>query len=251
MTFLYRLTLKNFSLFVISTCVFLACSQESKPEKNNIVKEEPRIEPKDFYKFKHLLPESNYSYDIEITNIDFKTHKNAFVFNADKYSVPAKLDGISFSIEYKIKNPYAKLMQIPFPDYFYITANAFKDQEGFIYDKFCRCYLNNQSKTTNSKGKEIYDFTLPNSDESSADRRVLEFNPNETKEFKISFTEPFPSITPTITFVGFNQHLAKQVDNEIYSNMTDEEKAANETFNHALTIDIKSKTIINRTKIKS
>lgn len=241
------------NLIIFSTFIIQSCSSDSEKtiEKTITAPVEVEVEPKDFYKFTHLLPESNYSYEVEITKIDFKTKENAFTVSKEKYDQPVKLDGISFTIEYKIKNPYMRIMQVPFPEYFYITANAFKDQEGFIYSKGCRCYLNNQSKTTNSKGKEIYDFTLQNSDRSSAYQRVIEFSPNEVKEFKIAFTEPFPSTTPTITFVGFNQHLAKQVDHETYSKMTDGEKAKNETYNHALVIDIKSKTIIKRIKIKT
>lgn len=222
----------------ISILLFLltfSCSQDNeqieKPVIESVVQPEIKIEPKDFPKFKHSLPESNYSYDIEITSIDFKVHKDAFSSVKEKYDVPEKADGLTLILKFALTNPYNRAMQIPFQSYFEITAEEFKAIGGnhFIYSKSCHCHINNSAEIIDAKGKELYEFTVRNPDKNSVYQQMIDFAPNEKKEFVINFKEPFPNNIKEITFAGFN---------------------ADNGENHALVIDVISKKIIGRKTMK-
>lgn len=236
--------------YILPIIIFLSsCSSEPKRIENKTPEPLPKIEPKDFYSFKHLLPESDYFYNIEITDIDFKTHKNSFSIKKDKYDVPTNADGLTLTLKYKMTNPYNKAMQIPFPDYFYVTSKEFEGLEHFQYFKGCRCHSNSMTEIKNSKGKDIYDFTTDDANSISR-QRLIEFKPNETQEFTVTFTEPFPNNVKSITFVGFNEHLYKEVDFNVYEKMTEAERDANKAREHALEINVASKKIIDRTTVK-
>lgn len=228
---------------------FSSCSSEPEQVKSETIAPSTKVEPKDFYTFKHLLPESDYSYNIEITEIDFKTHKDAFSITKDKYDVPTKTDGLTLTLKYKMTNPYSKTMLVPFPDYFYVTSEEFNGLEHFEYFKGCRCYSNSMTEIKNSKGKDIYDFTTDQNDGISR-QRIIEFKPNETQEFTITFTEPFPNSVKSITFIGFNEHLYKEVDYNLYEKMSEAERDANKAASHALTISIPFKKIVERSTVK-
>lgn len=229
---------------------FSSCSSEPEQVKNETLTPPIKVEPKDFYSFKHLLPESNYFYNIEITEIDFITHKDAFSIAQNKYDVSSKTDGLTLKLKYKMTNPYNKVMLIPFPDYFYVTSEEFEGLEHFEYFKNCRCYSNSMTSIKNSEGKEIYDFTT-NQNDGISRQNIIEFKPNETQEFTITFTEPFPNTIKSITFVGFNEHLHKEVDYNLYEKMSEAEREANKASSHALTISIPFKKIIERSTVKN
>lgn len=230
--------------------LLISCSSETKQIENNVIIPPAKIEPKDYYKFKHLLPEGDLSYNIEISEIDFKMHKDAFSIAKNKYDVPGKSDGLTLTLKYKMTNPYNKSMQIPFPEYYYVTSNEFEGLEKFEYFKGCRCHSNSMTEIKNSNGKGIYDFTIDDNDGISR-QRLIEFKPNETQEFTITFTEPFPNSVNSITFVGFDEHLHKEVDFSVYEKMSEAEREANEAKKYALIINVASKKITNRTIVKS
>jgi hypothetical protein len=229
--------------------ILVSCSNE--PEKSESISVAPsaKIEPKDFYKFKHLLPESEYAYDIEITTVDFKNHKNSFTTKKEKYDAPTEMDGLTLNIKFKMTNPYNKVMQIPFPDYFYVTSKEFDGLEKFSFSKGCWCHSNSSTEIKNEKGKDLYDFTKRSTD-GVLSAQIIEFKPNETQVFTISFSEPFPAAVKSLTFVGFNQHLYKQVDYSVYEKMSESEREATEAKSHGLVINIASKKIIDRTIMK-
>lgn len=228
---------------------FSSCSSESTPAENTTIPAPTKVEPKDFYTFKHLLPESDYFYNIEITEIDFKSHKDAFSITKDKYEVPTKTDGLTLTLKYKMTNPYNKVMQIPFPDYYYVTSKEFDGLEKFSFSKSCWCHSSGATEIKNEKGKDLYDFTKRSTDGVSSNQ-IIEFKPNEIQEFTITFTEPFPNNINSITFVGFNEHLSKEVDYNVYEKMTEAERDANKAAQYALVINVASKKIIDRTIIK-
>lgn len=228
---------------------FSGCSSELEQAENKTVAPPIKIEPKDFYTFKHMLPESDYFYNIAITEIDFKTHKDAFSITQNKYDVPTKTDGLTLTLKYKMTNPYNKVMQIPFPEYYYVTSTEFEGVDHFEYFKGCRCYSNSMSEIKNNKGKDINDFTIDNNDGVSR-QRLIEFKPNETQEFTITFTEPFPNSVKSITFVAFNQHLRKEVEYSVYEKLSEAEREVNEATLYGLVINVVSKNITDRVTIK-
>ena len=228
---------------------FSSCSSELEQLENKSSLPPAKIVPKDFYKFKHLLPESDYFYNVEITDIDFKTHKDAFSITLNKYDVPTKTDGLTLTLKYKMTNPYNKVMRIPFPEYFHVTSEEFKGLEHFEYFKGCRCHSNSSIEIKNSIGKDIYDFTTDDNNGISR-QRLIEFKPHETQEFTITFTEPFPNTVKSISFVGFNEHLYKEVDYNLYEKMSEAERDANRAAEYALVINVAFKKIVERTIVK-
>lgn len=228
---------------------FFSCSPASTNVEDKTVLFPPKIEPKDFYKFKHLLPESNYFYKIEVTKIEFEVNKDVFSITQDKYDVPTKIDGLTLTLKFKMTNPYNKAMQIPFPDYFYVTSEEFNGLKDFGYFKGCRCYSSSMNDIKNSKGKSIDDFTTDNNDGISR-QRLIQFEANEVQEFTVKFTEPFPKTVKKIAFVGFNQHLYEKVDFSIYEKMSEAEREATRATSYSLVIDVVSKKIIGRDFVK-
>jgi hypothetical protein len=88
-------------------------------------KEKSIIESKpinNFSSFEIILPESDYKYLAEISEIQTEIIKNAITVKEDKYSVEKKIDGYRISLTLSIKNPYKKEMIVPFYDDIFITS---------------------------------------------------------------------------------------------------------------------------------
>ena len=71
----------------------------------------------DFYSFKHYI-DSDYAFDIKITSIEVIKHKNVFTVQNEKFGKKEKVDGCTLTIRFNLKNPYRRLMRVPFPDYY-------------------------------------------------------------------------------------------------------------------------------------
>lgn len=220
-------------------------------------KEERKIEPKyesdyevnelseiDFYNFKHQI-DSDYSFEIKITNIKVIEHKNVFEVKKEKYAKPEKINGTTVTIEFDIKNPYDRIMRIPFPYYYEIGTEDYEGlgrnfvgiQEGF--------YMTNECIVENSKGVSLSSFSSEEVIEGSKET-IVEFEPNESKSIIVKFTRPFPSTIKQVLFVGFDKYKKKYIED--LSNMSEEEKKIyfeDESLNYGLVIDLESKKITN------
>lgn len=241
---------KSTILFYIIISVFISCGKGKQSiETIEVEKQNEKFigEDKvtDFYNFKHYLEESDYAYEIKITDITIKNHKNAFEFEKEKYTVPEKIDGLSITIAFDIKNPYSKTMRIPFPAYYEIGSEEFEHLKGFIYSRNAKTYISNSTTITDSKGNPLSTFSKYNDDPISR-RLIVEFKPNETKKIVVKFNDSFPSTINKLTFIGFNKHLQKRVENfDSLSEEKQEEYLADKSTEYGLVIDLKTKEIID------
>lgn len=164
---------------------------------------EGQSEPIDYSLIDYKLPQSDYSYKVKITGIDTKSVKDAFTTKADDYSVPEKVDGYLLGITFSMTNPYDKEMMAPVPSYYYITSG---NDEWFSASttrhKDCHCDIDNSTKVTNDAGKELYEIAEGKCGYSDY---CIRFQPKETKNFKINFTDPIISRVKTIAFWGFDR----------------------------------------------
>jgi hypothetical protein len=240
---------KQFLISIFATILVLfSCKKEEEkiePEyeyDDREVYEEPaKI---DFYNFKHYI-DSDYAFDIKITNIRVVEHKGALEIEKEKYGKPEKISGTSVVIEFDIKNPYSRIMRIPFPEYYQISSNEFERLEGYSYSRKLDAYAGFASNVENKKGIPLNSIGHWN-DDSISRELIVDFEPNETKSFVIEFTEPFPSTIEKIIFIGFNKHFKKQVDDTL--NLSKEELEsylADKSTEYGLVIDLKSKKIID------
>lgn len=214
-------------------------------------KEKKEIEPikeekvTDFYNFKHYLEDRDYAYDIKITNITVTEHKSIFEVEKERYTVPEKIDGTSVTITFDIKNPYSKTMRIPFPEYYEIASKEFEGLKGHIYSRSANTYIDNTTTIEDIKGNSLSSFSHYN-DDPILRKLIVEFKPNETKSIVVKFTEPFPSTINIITFIAFNKHLRKKVDD--YYKLSDDEQEeylADKSTQYGLVIDLKTKKLID------
>lgn len=225
---------------LLFTLILISCGKEKKEVE---IKKEEKVT--DFYNFKHYLEDSDYAYDIKITNITVTIHNDIFEVEKEKYAMPEKIDGISVTIAFDIKNPYSKPMRIPFPEYYEIGAKEFESGKGYVYDKKAKMNIDNTTKIEDSKGNPLSSFSKWNDDAISR-KLIVEFKPNETKNIVVKFTEPFPSSIKKLTFIGFNKHLRKEVDD--YYSLSEEEKEkylADNSTEYGFVIDLKTKKIID------
>lgn len=242
--------MKNLIIITL-TIFFLSCSNDYKKEaiteKKTITETKKKIPPVNYYHFEHKLPDSDLAYIIDITDIDLNLKKDFFEITKEKYSQPESLDGVNFSIGFKMTNPYSKKMRIPFPHYYYITSPKFDGLKGFIYSKSCQCYIDNTTDIETKKGEPLRSIS-----KYIDGNFFLDFEGNETKEFTIKFTEPFPKFNDlkSITFVGFNKHLKKHVDFYKLSKEEQKEWLADKSTEYALKINLESKKIIELSEFK-
>ena len=170
--------------------------------------------------------------------------KNAFEVTKEKYGVPEKVDGLKLKFSFDITNPYDRDMQMPFPEYFEITADEFKGLDDYIYSKQCHCYISNEKEITDQKGNPLSSFSKY-TDVSIGRELLVDFKAKETRHIVINFEKPFPENIKTITIIGFNSHFRKEAD---YNALSEDEKEiylADDNSNYALKIDIKTKKVID------
>ncbi len=237
-----EIKIRNWIVNIAITVLIISCSQSPESSSNeeriaNSKVEEPvTIDP---YHFKHLIPESDYSYDIDIEDIDFKVHKGAFTLSKEKYDKPEKIDGLSLIVKFSITNPYPKPMRVPFPKYFEITANEFNGLEGTVYSKSCRCHVDNSFKFKNDGLRFIRD--------NSSSYDLVDFDSSETKKIEIEFEDPFPVNINTVTLIAFNKYLAKVISLDDYYEMSDSERDEmlnDKSKQYGFVIDIATKKIV-------
>lgn len=236
------------SIFAAILLLFSCKKEEEKIESkyeyvNNVIYESQTAEI-DFYNFKHQI-DTDYSFDIKITNIKVIEQKNIFEIKKDKYAKPEMINGTSVTIEFDIKNPYDRIMRIPFPYYYEIGTEDYEGlgrdfvgiQEGF--------YMTNERIVENSKGVSLSSFSSEEVIEGSKET-IVEFEPNESKSIIVEFTKPFPSYIKKVLFVGFNKYLKKEFKD--FYNMTEEEKKMDledKSLKYGLVIDLEAKKITN------
>jgi hypothetical protein len=238
---------KNF--FLIFLISFYSCKNEEKSVEagfEDFGKEVYKPAEIDFYNFKHQI-DSDYSFDITITDIKVMEHKNVFEIKKDKYAKPEKTNGTSVTIEFEIKNPYDRIMRIPFPDYYQIGTENYEGlgrdfvsiKEGF--------YMTNECIVENSQGASLSSFSSYEELELGRSKyNVVEFKPNESKSIVVKFTKPFPSYIKQVLFVGFDRYIKKEIEDISY--MTEEQKNLyfeDKSLDYGLFIDLESKKVIN------
>lgn len=156
------------------------------------------------------LPNSNYSYVVYIDTITTKVAKNAFETKDDEYSVPRKVDGYYLTVQIAITNPYDKEMMAPVPDYYYITTPVKKYfSASTTRHRNCACEINNSTKMFTEKGVELWKIV----NGKCGGEPCVKFNANETKRFKILFSDPIYGEVRELVFWGFNKKLKKQGTN--------------------------------------
>jgi uncharacterized protein YxjI len=200
----------NFKIFkfgclpIFLLLIFLIFSGKSKKEP--IVQTDKVLSKSkaniDFNSFNYILPNSNYEYKIEITDIKTKLIKDAFEVKDDEYSIPKKVDGYQLMISYTMTNPYDKVMMASVPDYYYITST--KDEKftySTTYSKSCFCDINNSAEITDSNGKELWEISKG---KCGYDDYCVEFKPKESREFRVRFTDPIITTAKSIVFSGFD-----------------------------------------------
>jgi hypothetical protein len=233
--------------FLIFLMSFYSCKNEEKgvePEFKDFGKEVYQQVEIDFYNFKHQI-DSDYSFDITITNIKVIEHKNVFEVKRDKYARPEKINGTSVTIEFEIKNPYDRVMRIPFPWYYEIGTENYEGLDRNFVGIKEDFYMTNECEVENSEGVPLSSFSKEELIENSKET-VVEFKPNESKSIVVKFTKPFPSYIKQVLFVGFDKYIKNEIEDISY--MSEEQKNSyfeDKSLNYGLVIDLESKKIIN------
>lgn len=194
-------TLKGISYLIISLS-FLALFIYSY-SNGGFDKTKSKIETKNttnFSSFEITLPDSNYKYFIEISEIQTELVKNAITYKEDKYSVTKKKDGYRLSLTLSIKNPYEKEMIVPFYDDIYITS---ENNESFSNSKDFKKRFGEIIKPRivykdNEKSIINYD------DNCNGGIACIHYKPMETKQFKLYFENEIEIDVKNVVFFGFN-----------------------------------------------
>jgi hypothetical protein len=165
-------------------------------------KEKSIIESKpinNFSSFEIILPESDYKYLAEISEIQTEIIKNAITVKEDKYSVEKKIDGYRISLTLSIKNPYKKEMIVPFYDDIFITSENnksfsnskdFKKRFGEIIKPRIVYKENNKS--------------IINYEDCKGGIACIHYKPLETKQFKLFFDNEVEIDVKNVVFLGFD-----------------------------------------------
>lgn len=157
----------------------------------------------DYSIMNYNLPDSEYIYKIRISKIETDIQKDVFETKEDNYSIPVKVDGYLLSLTVEITNPYDKQMMVPIPYYYKITSiNDEYFTNSLIYDTTYNCKVETSSKIKDNKGKELWKNNIGKCDGYGVNSCVI-FNPNETRSFIISFTEPIIFSSTELIFIDF------------------------------------------------
>lgn len=195
--------------------------QEAKPTK-----------PIDYSLIDYQLPKSEYVFKVKITGIETKIAKDAFTTQTDEYAIPKKVDGYFLTVLFTITNPYDHEMIAPIPDYYYISsANGEWFSASTTYHRKCHCDIDNSTELTTLKGKRLYDIS---EGKCGYDDYCIKLGPNESKTFKIKFTDAIFGSVRQIAFNGFNLEW----NNPSYTVAQD----------NALIIDVDQKKIVGEKK---
>lgn len=147
--------IKNIFYGLIVLTFYTSCAKNEKspfPIRQKIILS-------DLTNFKTFLPDGEYAYDVTVKDIILTPMKNAFEVIKEKYGVPEKVDGLKLKFSFDITNPYDREMQMPFPEYFEITADEFKGMDDYIYSKQCHYYISNAKEITDQKENPLSSFS--------------------------------------------------------------------------------------------
>lgn len=159
-------------------------------------------EPVNYNELDYSLPQSGYHVKIKITSISTKISKKAFITRADQYSVPEKADGYFLILTFSITSPYDHELMVPVPDYFYITSeNGEWFSASTTWHKQCHCEIDNSTDVMTLQGKRLYEIS---EEKCGYDNYCVKFKAQETKEFKIKFTDAILGSVRKLVFNGFN-----------------------------------------------
>lgn len=157
----------------------------------------------DYSNIKYSFPNSEYVYDVKISDIKIKLKKNEFESKIDEYSIPKKVDGYILSITLEFTNLYDKDMMAPIPKYYAITS---LDKHFFsgstTYSRSCGCNIDNSTKIRDSKGEELWTFS---EGECGSGDYCIKFKPKETKKFILTYTDAIIITQKKIIFIAFDQ----------------------------------------------
>lgn len=184
-------------------------AENPEPPKKEI-KDTIESKPIDYSVFEYPLLGSDYAYKVKITSIDTKIAKAAFTTKKDDYSVPEKADGYYLNVKFALTNPYEQEMMVPIPDYFYISSTNNDFFAGSTtFHRGCECKIDISTAVFNDKGKELWQFSEGKCGGSSY---CVKFNPKETKNYTIKFTDPIFGEVRKLWFWGFNRHWERAED---------------------------------------
>lgn len=219
-------------VFVLTSCGESADDKKKKLEQDLALEKTNKIlsdSTVDYSEIAYSLPNSKYVYNVKITGIETKISKGAFSKKADDYAVPEKVDGYFLTIKFAMTNPYDKEMIAPVSRYYYITsANGEWFTSSTTNHRQCHCSINNSTEVSTLKGQRLDE--LPYERCGSTFDYCFKFQPKETKEFKIKFTDPIYGDVRKIAFNGFGL----ECDNPSYTRKQDK----------ALIIDVDKKKVI-------
>ena len=171
--------------------------------EKTISKVEANIDNKDYSSFKYTFPNSQYTFDVKISNVKSKIKKNEFQSKSDEYSVAKKVDGYILSFNIIFTNPYEKEMMAPIPNYYAITA---LDKQYFsgstAYSRSCGCNIDNSTDVTDEKGKNLWAIS---EGKCGSGDYCIKFNPKEKKIFTITYSDPIIITQKKIVLIAFNK----------------------------------------------
>lgn len=161
------------------------------------------IDDTDYSYFKYKFPDSHYTFDVKITDINFKLTKNEFETKDDQYSVAKKVDGYVLSIFLEFTNPYDNEMMAPIPYYYEITSF---DKQYFshstTYSRGCNCNIDNSVELKDSSGREL--SRVAEGSCGTSNDYCVKFKPKETKKISITFIDPIIITQKKLVFIGFS-----------------------------------------------
>jgi hypothetical protein len=200
--------IRHFYLIILLLTI-ISCSDdtgsnqksETTVDTQNVVPKD--ITPIDYSKFSYPLLNSSYIFQIEISGMETKVKKDAFVHQDDQYSPKEKVDGYILKVKFKMTNPYDNVIMAPVPHYYYIGTldNKFFSASTTRH-RDCSCDIDNSTELTDTKGKDIYSLS---DGLCGYDDPCVRFEPYETREFIVIFTDPIYNDTKQLIFSGFHR----------------------------------------------
>lgn len=196
-----KLLLYGLILLLNASCGSGSTETEDAPDTIAIEADIPR-KPIDYSLIDYQLPKSDYVFKVKITGIETKIAKAAFTTQTDEYAIPKKVDGYFLTVIFAMTNPYDHEMMAPISDYYYITsANGEWFSASTTRHRKCHCDIDNSTEVTTLKGRKLYEIS---EGKCGYDDYCIKFKPNETKTFKINFTDAIFGGVRQIAFNGFD-----------------------------------------------
>lgn len=211
------------SIFFILSFLFISsCKDSNYDDSSDFQLNEENDIISDSLNFKHRVKNTNYLFDIQITNISFIQEINNIT------------EGNQLRFNFSMTNPYDKDLLVEFPSNFSIESELFKEPYAF-YDRIKKTYRICDFQLMNSEGADLSKFA-----EYKQGQYYLNFKKLECKNLVLKMNGYLPSSFTTIDLYGFTYEFERKPSNN--ANLT--QIIMSQEKRYKITIDTKKNLVL-------